>query len=137
MHFQARFFIVFFPFWPPKMEPKSMIFSIILKNVDFVKIMVFLKENCYFTGFEPTKNDQKSMPTSHSKSSSEQTPRNSILGPFWPPRNFQKNTKIAPQSDVKRSLFRDAMEITPASSKVNGPHSFWITNMATHMIRST
>ena len=50
---------------------------------------------------------------------------------------FPKITKIGPKSDVKQSLFRDAMEITPESSKINGGHSFWITNMATHMIRSS
>ena len=52
---------------------------------------------------------------------------------FWSP----KTTKIAPKSDAKRSLFRDAMEITPESSEINGPHSIWITNRATHMIRSS
>ena len=120
MYFQTRFFIVFFSFWPPKMEPKSMIFCIILKNVDFVKIIVFLKENCYFSGFEPSKNDQKSMPTSHSKNSSKKTSQNSILGPFCPPQNLRKTTKIAPRSDVKRSLFRDAMQTAKKSSEVNG-----------------
>ena len=117
--FSNTVFIVFSPFWPPKIEPKSMIFSIILKNVDFVKIMVFLKENCYFLGFEPSKNDQKSMPTSHSKNSSKKTSQNSILGPFWPPQNFRKTTKIAPRSDVKRSLFRDAMQPARKSAEIN------------------
>ena len=52
---------------------------------------------------------------------------------FGPP----KTIKMGPKSDVKRSLFRDAMQITRESSEVNGSHSFWTTNMATHMIRST
>ena len=59
------------------------------------------------------------------------------LGLQNPPKMAPESSKIAPTSDVKRSLFRDAMEITPDSSKVNGPHSFWITNMATHIFRST
>ena len=105
MYFQTRFFIAFFSLWPPKMKPKSMIFSIILKNVDFVKIMVFLKENCYFSGFEPTKNDQKSMPTSHSKNSSKKTSRNSILGPFWPPQNLRKTLKSLPEAMLNEACF--------------------------------
>ena len=60
-------------------------------------------------------------------------PKIKFWHPFWSP----KTSKIAPQSDAKRSLFRDAMETTPKSSEVNGPQSFWTTNMATHMIRST
>ena len=35
---------------------------------------------------------------------------------FWPP----KTSKIAPKSDAKRSLFRDAMQLTRESSQVNG-----------------
>ena len=57
---------------------------------------------------------------------------------------FPKPPKIAPKSrrDVQKwglepNLFRDAMEITRKSSEVNGPHSFWTTNLATHMIRSS
>ena len=48
-----------------------------------------------------------------------------------------KTTKMAPKSDVERSLFRDAMGPTRKSSEVNGYHSFGTTNLATHMIRST
>ena len=35
---------------------------------------------------------------------------------FWPPQT----SKIAPKSDAKRSLFRDAMETARKSSEVNG-----------------
>ena len=35
---------------------------------------------------------------------------------FWPP----KTSKIGPRSDVKRSLFRDAMQTARKSSKING-----------------
>ena len=37
-------------------------------------------------------------------------------GPFWP----QKSSKIGAKSDVERSLFRDAMELTRKSSQING-----------------
>ena len=37
--------------------------------------------------------------------------------------NFPKSLKIGPKSDVKRSLFRDAMGLTRKSSEINGTHS--------------
>ena len=44
-------------------------------------------------------------------------PKIKIWHPFWSP----KTSKIAPNSDVKRSLFRDAMELTRASAEIYGP----------------
>ena len=110
-----RFFLVL----ASENVPKSMIFSIILKNVDFVKIMVFLKENWCFSGFELSKNDQRSMPTPFEKQLEKNLPKFDF-GIIWASPKFPKNTKIAPRSDVKRSLFRDAMELTRKSSEVNG-----------------
>ena len=52
---------------------------------------------------------------------------------FWVP----KTTKIAPKSDAKRSLGRDAMETARKSSEINGPCDPWTAKMALHMIRST
>ena len=60
--FSNTFFIDFSGFWPPEIEQKSSFFRIFFENVNFVKIIVFLKENCYFSGFEPPENDPKSMP---------------------------------------------------------------------------
>ena len=42
---------------------------------------------------------------------------------FGKPFGLPKSLKIGPQSDVKRSLFRDAMEPTRTSSQINGRHS--------------
>ena len=98
--FKHGFSSFFFPFWLPKMKPKSMIFGIILKNVDFVKIMVFPKENCYISGFEPTKNDQKSMPTSHSKNSSKKSPEIRFWDHLnsWLPKTSEKPPKLLPEA---------------------------------------
>ena len=52
---------------------------------------------------------------------------------FWPPQT----TKIAPKSDAKRSLFRDAVETARNSSEVNGPQRLNSVQRATHMIRSS
>ena len=54
-------FLDFSSFWPPKTIPESTIFRCFFENVDFVKNAVFLKENCYFSGFEPPKIYEKSM----------------------------------------------------------------------------
>ena len=44
-----------------------MVFRIFAKNRDFVKIIVFPMENCYFQGFELAKINQKSMQISYGK----------------------------------------------------------------------
>ena len=56
---------------------------------------------------------------------------------FGKPFGLPKSLKMGPQSDVKRSLFRDAMEIMRTSAGVNGTHSLESVQMATHMIRSS
>ena len=43
---------------------------------------------------------------------------------FGKPFGFPKSLKMAPQSDVKRSLFSDAMDLTRNSSETNGRHNF-------------
>ena len=42
---------------------------------------------------------------------------------FGKPFGLPKSLKIGPKSDVKRSLFRDTMEMMRASSEINGRHS--------------
>ena len=49
---------------------------------------------------------------------------------------FPKPPKLFQKAMLNEACFA-AMEITPGSSKINGAHSFWTTNMATHMIRSS
>ena len=46
-------------------------------------------------------------------------------------------SEIDPKSDAEQNWFCDAMELTRKSAEVNGAHDFWITNLATQMIRST
>ena len=61
-HVWRRFSLEFSSFGPPKIDPTSSIFRIFIENVDFAKIIVFPKENCYFSNPEPQKMKQKSMP---------------------------------------------------------------------------
>ena len=59
--FLNRFLLEFSSLWLPKMEWKFNVFWIFIEKADFVKIIVFLKENCYFSGSELPKIDKISM----------------------------------------------------------------------------
>ena len=53
----------------------------------------------------------------------EKNPQKSIFHSKLASPNFPKSLKMSPKSDVKRSLFRDAMGISRKSSQTNGRHS--------------
>ena len=53
----------------------------------------------------------------------EKNPQKSIFPSKLASPNFPKSLKMGPQSDVKRSLFSDAMDPTRTSSEINGTHS--------------
>ena len=53
----------------------------------------------------------------------EKKPQKSIFPSKLASQNLPKSLKIGPKSDVKRGLFRDAMETMRNSSEVNGTHS--------------
>ena len=56
--FLNQFLLEFSSLWLPKMEGKFVGFWIFIEKADFVKIIVFPKENCYFSSFEPPKIEQ-------------------------------------------------------------------------------
>ena len=56
MFFNSIFF-EFSPFWPLKTKAKSRFFCYFFENVDFMKIVLPSRRNCYFSRFEPPKND--------------------------------------------------------------------------------
>ena len=131
--FLNQFLLEFSSLWPPKMEGKFICFWIFIQKTDFVKIIVFPMENCYFLVLSVQNWSKFRCKFLFENYIGKNGSKIEFGHRFW----FPKTTKIAPKSDAKQSLFRDAMETTPESSEVNGPHSFWITNMATHMIRSS
>ena len=47
-----QFLLEFSSLWPPKMEGKLIVFGIFIEKTDFVEIMIFPIETCYFSGFE-------------------------------------------------------------------------------------
>ena len=121
--FSTLFFLDFSSFWPPKTKPKSSFFRYFFENVDFVKILLPSRRNCYFSGFGPRKINIKSMQNRIRKKHRKKHHKNRFRPPFWflkPTKICPKSFKIAFQSDAKGSLFRNAMEITRTSSEING-----------------
>ena len=55
------FFLEFSSLWLPKIERKFVVFWIFVEKPDFVKIIAFPIENCYFSGFELSNMNQISM----------------------------------------------------------------------------
>ena len=53
----------------------------------------------------------------------EKNPEKSIFPSKLASPNLPKSLKMDPQSDVKRSLFSDAMDLTHTSAEINGAHS--------------
>ena len=87
-----------------KIEPKSMFFNTFFENVDFVKIIVFLKKNCYFSGLGPPKIHPKSMPKRARKKHGQKPPQKSIFRSSWPPKNLLKSTKNRKKNSSKKRL---------------------------------
>ena len=102
----SRFFVVL----PPKTTPNSRIFRCFFDNVDFVKIVVFLKENCYFSGFEPPKIDPKSMQNRTRKKHRKKPPKNRSWPLFWPPETSQN-----PSKSLRKATLREACFATPCN----------------------
>ena len=61
IHFWINFLLEFSSLWPPKMEGKFVVFWIFIEKPDFVTIIAFPKENCYFSGFKLSKVTQISL----------------------------------------------------------------------------
>ena len=97
----SRFFVVL----PPKTTPNSRIFRCFFDNVDFVKIVVFLKENCYFSGFEPPKIDPKSMQNRTRKKHRKKPPKNRSWPLFWPPETSQNPSKSLRKATLSEACF--------------------------------
>ena len=119
--FSTQFFLDFSWFWLPKTTPKSMVFRYFFENVDFVKIVLPSRRNCYFSCFGRPKNDPKSMPKRIRKKQRKKPSQKSMLASILASQNRPRSRKIAPKRDVKRSLFRDAMQTARTLTEVNGP----------------
>ena len=105
-----------------KLGPGCILNCSFFENVDFVKIVVFLKEICYFSRFEPRKIDPKLMQNRTRKKHRKKISKKLILASILASRNVPKSSEILPKSDAERSLFRDAMQPASKSPQVNGNH---------------
>ena len=66
------------------------------------------------------KNHQKIDSQTHSKKASKKSFPEIDFGLHFDLRNPPKTFKIAPKSEAKRSLFRDAMQLARKSAEING-----------------
>ena len=98
--------------------------------------MVFPRENHYFSWFGLLKYDPKSMPKRARKKHRQKASQKSILATILAPKILPKTSEILPKSDVKRSLFRDAMQLANKPCKVSGPRSFATVSLVFQRIRS-
>ena len=87
--FWERFCIEFLALLLLKMEPKSMFFNTFFENVDFVKIIVFPKGICYFSGLGLTKIHPKL-----EKRMAKNHPKNRFSGFFSLPKISPNPPKI-------------------------------------------
>ena len=114
--FSTPFFLDFSSFWPPKTTPKSSFFRFFFENVDFVKILVFPKENCYFSSFGPPKNNPKSIPKRVRKKHRKKTSQKSILASVLPSQNLPKSTqhrKKTLQKPSRKQVEKNKLRTSP------------------------
>ena len=77
--FFSRIFLV----WASENGPKPWFFCYFFEKVDLVKIVLPSRRNCYFSGSEPQKNDQKSMPKRARKKHRKNISQKLILASIW------------------------------------------------------
>ena len=117
----SRFFAVLASENDSKIEDFSMLF----RKPRFCKNRFFLKENCYFSGFEPPKIYEKSMPNhtrkKHRKKNSQTSISASLLVSQNPPRSTQHRKKSKKKAfEKKHKKTTSAIHIT-----TTGNQAFW------------
>ena len=112
----SRFFVVL----PPKTTPNSRIFRCFFDNVDFVKIVVFLKENCYFSGFEPPKIDPKLMQNRTWKKHRKKPPKNRSWPLFWPAETSQNPAKSLRKATLNEACCTTLWKLPTNRRKATG-----------------
>ena len=133
MHFAIEFYWDFPRFGLRKWTLNSMVFASLTKKLILQKSLFFLGKIAIFLVSSFQKSTKFRCKKAFENDIEKKGSKIEFEHQFW----LSKTTKVAPESDVERSLFCDAMEITRKSSETNGPHSFWTINLATHMIKSS
>ena len=122
------FFLDFSSFWPPKTTPKSSFFRFFFENVDFVKILVFPKENCYFSSFGPPKNNPKSIPKRVRKKHRKKTSQKSILAPVLASQNRPKSNQHRKKSE--KNAFEKKQKKTTSAIQIASPEGLSLIHIS-------
>ena len=133
MHFAIEFYWNFPRFGLRKWTLNSMVFASLSKKLILQKSLFFLKEIAIFLVLSLPKSTKFRCKNPFENDIEKKGSKIDFEHRFW----LSKTTKIAPKSDAKRDLFCDVMDLSWESSEINGTHSFWTTNLATHMNRSS
>ena len=118
IRFSTPFFLDFPSFLPPKTTPKSNLYRYFFENADFVKIIVFPKENCYFLRSGPPKNHPKSMPRRIRKKHRKVTPKKSVLASILASQNLSKSLQNLEKS-LHKATGNEACFATLWKSRAN------------------
>ena len=116
--FWIRILNGFSTFWLLKTKAKSSNLRIFIENTNFAKIIVFPKITIFLV-----RSLEKSTKIGCSNAMKNNIEKKASKIEFGKPFGLPKSLKMGPKSDVKRSLFCDAMGLTRKSSEVNGRHS--------------
>ena len=122
--FLNQFLLEFSSLWHPKTEGKFVVFWISIEKADFVKIIMFPKENCYFSGFELPKMDQISMQFFFSKVTSEKKALKSNLGIVF---GFQKPPELLPKAMLNEACFTTLWNPPGSRRKLTDPIAFGLS----------
>ena len=122
MFFNSIFF-EFSPFWPPKTKAKSKFFLLLFRKRRFYENRAPVEAKLLFFTFRASEKRLKIDANIDLEKNIEKNPQKSIFHSKLASPNLPKSLKMSPKSDVKQSLFSDAMEITRNSSESNGRHS--------------
>ena len=131
-----RIFTIFRRFGLRKRSQNRVFFATFSQTPILWKSWFSLEENHYFSWFGLLKYDPKSMPKRARKKHRQKASQKSILATILAPKILPKTSEILPKSDVKRSLFRDAMQPANKSCKVIGARSFATVSLVFQRIRS-
>ena len=101
-------------------EAKIEVFSLLFRKRRFCENRAPVEAKLLFFMFRASEKRLKIDANIDLEENIEKNAQKSIFPSKLASPNFPKSLKIGPKSDVKRSSFRKAMEITPESSQING-----------------
>ena len=121
--FFNSFFFEFFSILTSENEAKIEVSLLLFRKHRFYENRAPLEAKLLFFAFRASEKRLKIDANIDLEKNIEKTPQKSIFPSKLASPNLPKSLKMDPQSDVKRSLFSDAMDLTRNSSQTNGRHS--------------